>query len=178
MKRFVNLNEVTVKEPLRLETKITQRILDLPAEDFEGATPFWVRLFIRRLAIGFEVSGKISGRVTLRCSRCDEPYEEKIERDFTFQLVPTSQITDGQIKHGELDRKFSDEQFLDVAEVVREQILLSVPMKPLCGRESCKRVSFVEWGDEKDQRWSKLKELRDKLLRKERKDGSSKEESL
>ena len=43
--------------------------------------------------------------------------------------MPTSEIAGGEIKSSDLDVKFSDENFLDLAEVVKEQILLNLPVK-------------------------------------------------
>lgn len=168
MKRYVNLREITVKEPLKVDTEFSEKILDLPEDEVVRSTPFSLHVEIYKRAVGYNVRGHIKGSVTLRCSRCDEEYEEKIDRDFSFDLMPTSEITEGQIKHGELDVKFSDEDVMDLSEVVREQIFLNLPVKPLCGRE-CKVADYREWDEEtKDNRWDKLKELKEKLDRKEK----------
>ncbi|WP_457567244.1 YceD family protein [Desulfurobacterium sp.] len=168
MKRYVNLREITVKEPLKVDTEFGEKLLDLPAEEVVRATPFSLHVEIHKRAVGYNVRGQIKGTVTLRCSRCDREYQEKIDGSFSFDLLPTSEITEGQIKHGELDVKFSDEDVVDLADVVREQIFLNLPVKPLCG-EKCELEDYKEWnGEEKDERWSKLKQLKEKLDRKEK----------
>jgi uncharacterized protein len=89
--------------------------------------------------------------------------------------MPTSHIGGGQIKASELDIKFTDENTLDLAEVAQEQIVLELPVKPLCSEE-CGEVSYTEGEFEEevreekevDRRWEKLKELQNKLKEKEK----------
>ncbi len=168
MKRYVNLREITVKEPLKVDTEFSESVVDLPEDEVVRSTPFSLHVEIYKRAIGYNVRGHIKGSVTLRCSRCDEEYQEQIDKDFSFNLLPTSEITEGQIKRGELDVKFSDEDVVDLSEVVREQIFLNLPVKPLCS-ETCEVEGYREWNsEEKDTRWDKLKELKEKLDRKEK----------
>ncbi len=171
MKRRINLSEVTVKEPIKVDTEIQPSILELPEGEVIPASPFKLHVEVRKKSVGYEVSGRIEGEVELRCSRCLKRFSERINKDFCYEIMPTSELTGGEIKKGDLDVKFSDESILDLAEVVQEQILLNLPVKPICGEE-CREVSFsvgeapVESSG--DDRWSKLKELRDKLREKEK----------
>ncbi|MEO2082907.1 MAG: YceD family protein [Desulfurobacteriaceae bacterium] len=171
MKRRINLSEVTAKEPIKVDTEIQPSILELPEGEAIPASPFKLHVEVRKKSVGYEVSGKIEGEVELSCSRCLKRFKERIDKDFRYEIMPTSELTGGEIKKGDLDIKFSDEGVLDLAEVVQEQILLSLPVKPICSEE-CEEVSFsvgeVPVGGGRDARWSKLKELRDKLREKEK----------
>ncbi|SNR68554.1 YceD family protein [Desulfurobacterium atlanticum] len=168
-KRFINLREITVKEPLKVDTEFSEKVLDLPEEEVVKSSPFKLHIEISKRAVGYSVKGNIKGTLTLKCSRCDRDFEEKLNVDFSYDLMPTSEITEGQIKQGELDVKFSDEDVLDLSDVVREQIFLNLPLKPLCD-EKCEVVEYkeIEEVEEKDDRWSKLKSLKEKLERKEK----------
>ena len=165
MKRYINLTEVTDREPLEVSTRIEPSVMELPEAEVKSATPFDIHIKVQKGAIGYRVSGRISGTVKLLCSRCLKEIEERIDREFSYRLLPTSRIGKGKISAEELDIKFSDSQFIDLAEVVREQILLTIPVKPLCS-EACS-VSYSEEGEEVDERWEKLKFLREKLGNKE-----------
>jgi len=149
--------------------------MDLPEEEIISSTPFKLRIEVYKKPVGYDVYGKIEGEIELLCSRCNKKFKEKLNKSFYYQLMPTSEIAGGEIKSSDLDIKFSDENFLDLAEVVKEQILLNLPVKPLCS-ETCeystfevgeKPETFEEETQEVDRRWEKLKALRDKLKRKE-----------
>jgi len=167
MKRRINLNEVTAKEPIRVETEIQPKLLELPKEEVSSATPFKLRIEVYKRPIGYGVKGRIEGEVELTCSRCNRKFVERMDRDFAFRLMPTSEITGGEIKSSDLDIKFSDEEILDLVEVVREQILLNLPVKPLCDEE-CELPSFEDWNEGESKGWEKLKALKNKLKEKEK----------
>ena len=166
MKRFINLNEITDKEPLEVNTTITPSVMELPEAEIKGSSPFLINVKIQKAAVGYKVSGRISGTVKLLCSRCLKEIEEKIEREFSYRLLPISRIGKGKISARELDVKFSDSQVVDLAEVVREQILLSIPVKPLCS-ELCSLPVEEEKAEVVDKRWEKLQVLKEKLKDKE-----------
>ena len=173
MKRRINLNEVTQREPIKVDTEIQPSILELPEEEVVSSTPFKLHIEVYRKPVGYDIYGRIEGEVELICSRCSKKFKEKIKKSFYYQLMPTSEISGGEIKAADLDIKFSDNDVLDLAEVVSEQILLSIPIKPLCD-ELCEVPEFSVEEEEKvmeketDKRWEKLKALRDKLKEKEK----------
>ncbi len=173
MKRRINLNEVTQREPIKVDTEIQPSILELPEEEVVSSTPFKLHIEVYRKPVGYDIYGRIEGEVELICSRCNKKFKEKIKKSFYYQLMPTSEISGGEIKAADLDIKFSDKDVLDLAEVVSEQILLSIPIKPLCD-ELCEVPEFSVEEEEKvmeketDKRWEKLKALRDKLKEKEK----------
>lgn len=167
MKRKVNLNEITAKEPLKVKTEIQPSVMNLPKEEISNASPFKLEVEIQKKPTGYQVKGHITGDVELTCSRCLRKFTHHVEQDFDYKLLPTSEISGGEIKGSDLDIKFFDETVLDLAEVVEEQIVLNLPVKPICSEE-CKEVHYREWKEEErnrepDKRWEKLKELKNKL---------------
>ncbi len=169
MKRKVNLNEVTAKEPIKIDTEIQSSIMHLPEEEVSKASSFKLHIEITKKPVGYDLEGNIKGEVELTCSRCNKKYMHKIDKDFKYKLLPTSEITGGEIKSSELDVKFSDSDVLDLAEVVEEQIMLNLPVKPLCS-ENCQLPNVEEEEEEVekskptvDKRWEKLKILKDKF---------------
>jgi len=168
MKRKINLNEVTAKEPVKVDTEINSSIMNLPKEEVSNSSTFKLHIEVTKKPIGYGLKGNVKGEVELTCSRCNKKFMYQIDRDFEYKLLPTAEITGGEIKSSELDVKFSDSDILDLAEVVEEQIILDLPVKPLCD-DNC-QVPWEESSDEsdsskevKDKRWEKLKALKDKL---------------
>ncbi|SMO41256.1 uncharacterized protein SAMN06269117_10385 [Balnearium lithotrophicum] len=167
VKRKVNLSEITAKEPLKVKTTIQPSIMNLPKEEVSSSSPFELEVEITKKAVGYQFKGKISGEVELTCSRCLKKYKQRIENEFDYKMLPTSEIGGGEIKGSDLDVKFSDESVVDLAEVTEEQILLNLPVKPLCSEE-CEGVNYMEEKEEAEESWkSKLKELKNKLKDKE-----------
>jgi len=88
----------------------------------------------------FMVRGKVEGTLLLRCDRCLNEFPRKAEIDFmSFFSLPAGQTPESEVELNEedLDVEFRAEEEIDVLDIVREQILLDLPMKRVC-REGCK----------------------------------------
>jgi uncharacterized protein len=89
------------------------------------------------------VRGRLESTVEIECSRCLEPYPVALGQELDlFYLPRVAGQDDAQEEEVELtDRDvvvgYYDGEHLDLGEVAREQILLGLPLKPLC-REECR----------------------------------------
>ena len=106
-----------------------------------------VKVFVYLRKVGREIflKGDIKTIIELECSRCLEPYEFPVNDHFELTLEPYSEyLTDEEteLKKDELDIEFYKEDIIDLTELVREQILLAIPMIPLCSEE-CKGLCNV-----------------------------------
>jgi uncharacterized protein len=87
---------------------------------------------------GLELSGTFHTTVRQRCSRCLEPFEGPLR--VTFDLTVVSEAVEfgaGERRMDPDDARlfYADRGKVDLREVVREQILLELPLKPVCGPE-------------------------------------------
>ena len=101
--------------------------------------PLRADVSISRSGSRFILNGNISGGIQVRCGRCLEPYHWEL--DSAFRVLLTATPADPAQNEVELleddmavDYITGDE--LDLAHILRGQIYLSIPMKPLC-REDC-----------------------------------------
>lgn len=87
---------------------------------------------------GVHVRGQLTAEVSLQCSRCLEDFPLAIPGGVDLFFLPE---TPGARNEAEEEVELSDRDMviayyggdeLHLGEVVREQIVLSVPMKPLC----------------------------------------------
>ncbi len=89
---------------------------------------------------GFFVQGEVGGRVQVECGRCVRPVTLTVQAPCTVDLVSLPQGTSSGERHalsrGDLDVTFVSGPLLNLDDLVREQLLLQVPMKVLC-REGC-----------------------------------------
>jgi uncharacterized protein len=86
------------------------------------------------------VRGHLEGRLALACGRCLEPFSPPLETDFDLLLVPAPQgeaSEEEELSAAELDLDFYSGETVDLEAIIREQIILMVPLKPLC-RDDCR----------------------------------------
>lgn len=89
------------------------------------------------------VRGKLSGSLRLDCGRCLERYALTLDHELDlFYLPRAAESADDQEDEVELsDREvvvgYYDTPRLDLGEIVREQLFLSLPFKRLCS-EACR----------------------------------------
>jgi len=86
----------------------------------------------------FRVTGRARTRLQLQCSRCLDDIELPVEVGFELRYVPQTENKadepDREIAEDDLTTAFYREGALDVIEMLREQFVLALPMKPLCAQ--------------------------------------------
>jgi uncharacterized protein len=86
------------------------------------------------------VRGNLSGPMELACSRCLEPFTGPAAIDFDLLLMPgppTAHAEDEELSLTDLDLDYYIGEIVDLESLLREQIILMLPLKPLCD-ETCK----------------------------------------
>lgn len=135
---------------------------DLFAEDVVG------RVKLTRLSDEIIASIRVQGTVLLECQRCLQMYPQPIKTDFDEEFREAYDVRTGAgVDSGRPD----DERFaidenheLDFAEPLRQEILVSLPMRPACG-DNCPGPDVTEVGEAEteavDNRFSALAQLLD-----------------
>lgn len=109
------------------------------------STPSHAHLKVERNGEEVSVKGEIESTVLLQCSRCLVEYDSDLSFDVDLLYHSIKEINreeTHQISEDEVGIGFYRNDELDVTEVVREQIILRLPMKPLC-REDCRGLCPV-----------------------------------
>ena len=153
----------------KLHLEESPEVLKLEAEGATFEKPVRVELSVNKSQDQLVCQGKARTSVKLECSRCLNEYDQNIssDLDFVIDLV------------GNLDGMKSEEEgyfvadpsstFFEIDDLVREAIILSLPLKPLCS-EDCKGLCPIcgidlnrsQCGcvkEETDPRWDQLKGL-------------------
>ncbi len=118
------------------------------------------------------VEGQLTAVIQVECDRCLRPVTLPIQSEFAVEFVTTEAYKALEVSElGEEDLALSvfDGEFIDVDEIVAEQLMLAVPSQAIC-RADCKGLCAVCGADrnlnecdckatEMDPRWSTLKEL-------------------
>ena len=107
--------------------------------DFKFHSPATVDLEYYRAGQELFFQGHVKGGVIGHCARCIEEYSFELDKDFSFVLVPRPDVVPGkgEVPEDEVDIGYYDADLVDLTPVVREQIILALPTRPLCS-EQCK----------------------------------------
>ena len=116
--------------------------------EYRVAGPVALVLDIQKLGTdAFGVAGTVTGPLQVECSRCLEPFNVPVDAQFDLRYVAeAANVGEGEREIGDDDLTiaFYREGMLDLIELMREQFVLAMPMKPLCS-EACRGLC-VECG--------------------------------
>ena len=119
--------------------------LNLVDERVRVTEPISVNGRVTKSGSEVDVSGRVETRVNVECDRCLKTLEMPVSAGFKLQYI-TGQ--DYETSHAaaltadEMALSVFDGEVIDVDEIVREQILLSVPDRALCD-ENCSGICSI-----------------------------------
>jgi uncharacterized protein len=121
------MNKLKVREirpeGIDIADSIALEELDVHESDYlHFITPLEIKAHVERVQNTIIAKTQVRSRYTSFCSRCLEPIEEGLVRDFDLNF--------------QIDR---NTEFVDIGEEIRQEFFLSLPMKLLC-REDCKGI--------------------------------------
>lgn len=102
------------------------------------AGPLEARFSVVRSGEQFVLEGRLTGDLSLPCSRCLETcsFFLDVESQCVLCLSPGERAgVELELKEEDMDIRYLPEASFDLDEMVREQVLLSIPMKYLCSEE-------------------------------------------
>lgn len=135
--------------------------------------PAEVRGSARRDDGRVRLRGNVSAQVELECDRCLQPMSVPVAASFDVDYVPAGNYEAEQfakLQDDDLGLSVFDGEAIDLDDLVREQVILSLPARALC-REECKGLCSVCGIDKNlkdcecesrpgDPRWAALNDLR------------------
>lgn len=152
--------------------------INLDDELVESVGAIEVNGTARRNEAFARVNGDLQSAVKMNCHRCLQSVDVNLKFDFTAEYVtlagyeqtPTAPNTERGLTAADFDIAIYDGERIDLDELVREQILLNLPVQILC-QENCaglcetcgqnKNSSDCQCAAENiDPRWNALKNLR------------------
>ena len=125
---------------------------------------------VQRSGQQVRLRGKLSARAEVDCDRCLKTVAIHVETEFDVTYVPTEEYTAteaAELQEEDLSLSVFDGETIDLDELVREQVLLALPLRALCSEE-CKGLCPTCGADrnidscdchstEIDSRWAGLK---------------------
>ena len=142
--------------------------LDFKVDGMEFTDPIRLKLYVFRSGGNYICEGKVKTQFSFECSRCLIKYTRPVESEIKFVLKEEKDQIVFESEGGE--NLMEGGRFFNLNSLVREGLILSLPLKPLCmenckglcpscganlNRTACKCKKEVE-----DPRWYKLKNLK------------------
>lgn len=156
----------TTKEPFRRIIEVNGEGIDLPNGEPFIPEPGEIQLTVEKIKDGFYLSGRLRIDVIMECSRCLASVRHTIDEPVNHALT---RVPLGEEPDSEWSLFPGDDTEFNLAPLVRELILVSLPRKPLCRidcRGLCPHCGFdlntgtCECGKKiTDPRWASLADL-------------------
>jgi uncharacterized protein len=110
-------------------------------EGFEVVAPFRGEVRFMRIGTGILVTGNLETIVEVACTRCLTSFDIPVRFEIEEEFKPTLDIQSGAKLPPDPDQDpatlIDERHILDLAEVVRQDLVLSLPPSPVC-RPDCK----------------------------------------
>jgi uncharacterized protein len=130
----------------RLEYNWPATALDTTDDEFDIVEPIQLELEVQKAGGDkFRLVGRTRTTLAVPCSRCLEPFRLPVDAPFDLSYLPQAENAgepEREIRDDDLSTSFYRGDRIDLAELLREQFYLTLPMKPLHD-ENCKGLCPV-----------------------------------
>lgn len=106
------------------------------------SSPIRARLRIEKVGTEVTVKGNLAAEIALQCSRCLNKFYREVEIPVDAVYHPAEELKGDEhheIAAEELNMDFYTGDELDLIDLLKEQVILNIPMKPLCS-DLCKGI--------------------------------------
>lgn len=123
-----------------LDEAYPAKTFEYPGEESGSVGEVKVQGVAELAGTDIRIYGRIAAEAGAGCARCTAPVKLAVEQDFDLIYRPVSAIAreeEIEIPRDELDVGFYTGEGINLADVVKEQVILALPMKVLC-RPDCR----------------------------------------
>lgn len=122
---------------VKKEAKHLEETFDPELTEVEGPAAF--QGDIAEISGGYELTGFLDGMYRLNCSRCLEPFTQPFHLPVRLILKPRPEFVEPErdLAADELDLLFYDDHIIDIGKILRDEIVVNMPLKPVCD-EKCR----------------------------------------
>ena len=142
---FVDLKDLD--EKVSIDGALEPGVIDFAGEGIRQIGPLTWKATAERAGEEIRIAGNLSSTMELGCSRCLEPAQCEIQKEFDLFFRERDEELFDEDQDVELTEEDTRTSFftgtqLAIGDVLREQIVLALPMKALC-RVDCKGLCPV-----------------------------------
>jgi len=133
---FIDLKDLA-HEKLSFNSRFEPGVIDLGSENIRQVGDLDWSASAERAGAEIRINGNLATTVELPCSRCLDPARIQVSKPFDLFFRERDELMFDEDEEIELDENDTRTAFftgtkLAIGDILREQILLAVPMKALC----------------------------------------------
>ncbi len=134
---FIALKDLAI-QPIEISEVLEPGALDLRSSDFRQKGRLVVEAVASMVSAEVRIKGRLEVEMEASCSRCLEPMRVPVKKSFDLfyrshkTLPPTRRDEEIELQQPDLEVGFYVGAGLEFDDALREQILIEMPMKPVC----------------------------------------------
>jgi uncharacterized protein len=131
---FLDVKDLAVRK-VHIRKSYVPGSIDYGLSEVKQSEPLEVNATAELLEGQIRVTGELQTKIEMVCARCLEPVIEEVHRDFDLFYQPLLKGTPNDVerlKDDDTEIGFFEGEGLFLADVLMEQVLLSLPMKVIC----------------------------------------------
>src|SRR5260370_22848721 len=131
---FLDVKELAVRK-LRIRKTYAPGSIDFESADIKQVEQLEVTATAELLESQIRIEGNLETKIELVCARCLEPVVEDVSRTFDLSYAPLpkdAKPKEDRLKDDDTEIGFYDGPGLVLAHVLKEQVLLALPLKVIC----------------------------------------------
>jgi len=139
---IINLADLRQRNrPSKVRADFAEKQLGIRSPIQDLTRPVRATLVVRLEGDRVTVAGRIDFQLELTCCRCTRRFLIEVDKAFESIYLPDPEtVSEGEeleLEYSDLEVGFYRDDRIDLSAVISEQIVLEIPMKPVC-TESCK----------------------------------------
>lgn len=131
---FLDVKDLAVRK-LHIRKTYNPGTIDLASAEIKQVEPLQVTATAELLEGQIRVEGTIETKIEMVCARCLEPVFEEVHRNFDLFYAPMPRDAkpgEDQLKDDDTEIAFFQGEGLFLADIIKEQVLLALPVKVIC----------------------------------------------
>ena len=132
---FLDVKDLAVRK-VYIRKSYAPGSIDYGISEVKQAEPLEVNATAELLDGQIRIAGDLETKIEMVCARCLDPVIEEVHKDFDLLYQPLRKGTkpeeEQRLKDDDTEIGFFQGEGLFLADVLKEQVLLSLPMKVIC----------------------------------------------
>jgi uncharacterized protein len=132
---FLDIKELAVRKQ-RIHKVYSPGSVDLQSTDVKQVSPLEVNATAELIDGQIRIEGQLEAKIEMPCARCLEPVVEDVHRSFDLLYSPLPKDlkpeAEERLKEDDSEIAFFEGEGIFLADVLKEQVLLALPMKAIC----------------------------------------------
>jgi len=131
---FLDVKDLAVRK-LRIRKSFAPGSIDFHTSEVKQAAPLEVTATAELLEGQIRIEGQLETKIEMVCARCLEPVIEDVNRSFDLFYAPLpkgAKPKEDRLKDDDTEIAFFEGDGLFLADVLREQVILALPLKVIC----------------------------------------------